>query len=116
MAKAVQYALISSGGNLSPDINIANAREVAVHFPVVTSCHVLIEAGFTGANSASYFPLSNPSSGSALGAPSKDLELQIGAGSKTLVLTPYVTALTAFRLKTSQSQTDNRSLAITVTT
>lgn len=110
---SLQSVVVASGGTLSADILIANARNVVVHFPVLTSCQVILEGSYSEASSANYFPIANPVSGSCLGPAGGPLPILVGAGSVSMNLTPYVEALVGFRMKLSVAQADNRSLAIT---
>ena len=109
----LQSIVIASGTTLSSDVGVANSRGVMIHFPVLTSCQVIIQGAYTEAASANYFPVANPVSGSCLGPAGGPLPILVGAGSVSMNLTPYVEALTAFRLNFSVAQAAPRSLAIT---
>ena len=109
----LSHGTVVSGGRLSDDIAIANVRGVVAHFPVLTSCHLILEGKYTEAASANYFPIANPVSGSCLGPAGGPVTILVGAGSVSMNLTPYVEAFTGFRMNLSVAQADNRSLAIT---
>jgi hypothetical protein len=109
----LDHVLVASGSQLSGDINVANAKHVAIHFPVVTSGQVLLEGKFTDAASAAYYPISNPSSGSYLGVSAGPIALLVNGGSVSMNVSPHVEALTGFRINLGKAQTTNVSLAIT---
>jgi hypothetical protein len=98
-------AVISSGSTISGDVDIKDARLVAISCPVVTSCDLAVRGSFdtTSAN-FKRIQRTQPNTG--------DMRFAVGVGSNMLLWSTHEPHPSFVRLEALVAQTDNRTFLI----